>query len=91
MLTSYLCDHSDGYIVVKGSIDILAVAANENDKAEKDVAIKNNAFRSYISKIDSKSIDNVEQRNMLKDMDFYHLQKNMENSSWIQGYMLPKK
>ena len=53
--------------------------------------LKNNAFRSHISKIDSKSIDNVEQRNMLKDMDFYHLQKNMENSSWIQGYMLPKK
>ena len=53
--------------------------------------LKNNAFRSYISKIDSKSIDNVEQRNMLKDMDFYHLQKNMENSSWMQGYMLPKK
>ena len=40
MLRSYLCDHSDGYIVVKGSIDILAVAANENDKAEKDIAIK---------------------------------------------------
>ena len=60
-------------------------------KLKKMLPLKNNAFRSYISKIDSKSIDNVEQRKMLKDMDFYYLKKNMENSSWIQGYMLPKK
>ena len=49
MLKSYLCDYSDAYIVVKGTTDLLAVVANENDKAEKDVAFKNNAsFRSCI-------------------------------------------
>ena len=32
MLRSYLCDYSDAYIVVKGTIDLLAAAANENDK-----------------------------------------------------------
>ena len=54
MLRSYLCDYSDAYIVVKRTIDLLGTAANGNDKAEKDVAFKNNApFRSYISKINS--------------------------------------
>ena len=47
MLRSDLCDYSDAYIVVKGTIDLLADDANENDKAEKNVAFKNNAsFRS---------------------------------------------
>ena len=61
MLTSDLCDYSDKYIVVKRTIDLLATAANENDKALKNVAFKNNApFRSCISKINSILIDNVE-------------------------------
>ena len=39
----------DTYVVVKGTIDLLGAAANENDKAEKNVACKNNApFRSCI-------------------------------------------
>ena len=47
MLRSDLCDYSDACIVVKGTIDLLAAAANENDKAQKNVAFKNNApFRS---------------------------------------------
>ena len=47
MLRSYLRDYSDAYVVVKGTVDLLATAANENDKAEKDVAFKNNGpFRS---------------------------------------------
>ena len=61
MLRSDLCDCSDAYIVVKGTIDLLAAAINENDKAEKNVAFKNNApFRSYILKINSTLIENVE-------------------------------
>ena len=47
MLSSRLCDYSDEYIVVKGTIDLLAAVANENDKTEKDASLKNNApFRS---------------------------------------------
>ena len=58
MLILYLCDYSDAYIVVKWTIDLLADAANKNDKAEKDVAFKNNApFRSYISKINSTLVE----------------------------------
>ena len=49
MLRSDLCDYSDAYIVVKGEMDFLAAAANEYDKAEKNVAFKNNApFTSCI-------------------------------------------
>ena len=33
VLRSNLCDYSDVYIVVKGTIDLLAAAANENDKS----------------------------------------------------------
>ena len=34
MLRLDLCYYSDAYIVVKGTIDILVAAANEDDKAE---------------------------------------------------------
>ena len=42
-----MCDYSHAYIVVYRTIDILAVAANKNDKAEKDFAFKNNASFKY--------------------------------------------
>ena len=41
MLRLHLYDYSDAYIVLKGKIDLLAAAANENDKAEKNAAFKN--------------------------------------------------
>ena len=37
MLRSDSCDYSHGYIVVKGTRDLLAAATNENDKAGKSV------------------------------------------------------
>ena len=40
MLRSHFWDYSDLYIVVKGTIDLLAAAANENDKVEKDFAFQ---------------------------------------------------
>ena len=46
---------------MKGTIDLLATAGNEDDKAEKNVAFKNNApFRSCISKINNILLDNSE-------------------------------
>ena len=66
MLKSYLCDYSHAYIVVKWTKDLLAAAANVDDKAEKDVLFKNNAtFRSCISKINSALIDNAEDLDMV--------------------------
>ena len=44
-----MCEDSDACIVIKKVIDILAPAANKDDKADKDVVFKNNApFRSCI-------------------------------------------
>ena len=40
MLRSDLCDYSDGYFAIKGIIDHLAAATNENDKAEKLLRLK---------------------------------------------------
>ena len=66
MLRSDLCNYYDAFIVVKGTIDFLAVAANEDDKAEKDVAVKNNTpFRSCIPKINSTLTHNS------KDLDIF--------------------
>ena len=78
MLRSDLCDYSDAYIVIKGTIDILAAAANKNDKAQKNVAFKNNApFRSCISKINGTLIDNIE------DLDIMLLIYNQSESFYI--------
>ena len=41
MVRSDVCGYSDAYTVVKGGIDLLAAVANENEKAEKNVAVKN--------------------------------------------------
>ena len=83
MLRSDFCDYSDAYIVVKGTIDFLALAANENDKAQKNVVFKNNApFTSCISKINSTLIDNA-------DFDIvmlmYNLLEYSQNYSMISG------
>ena len=83
MLRSDFCDYSDAYIVVKGTIDFLALAANENDKTEKNVAFKNNApFTSCISKINSTLID-------IADFDIvmlmYNLLEYSQNYSMISG------
>ena len=60
MLKSDLHDYSHRYVVVKGTIDLLATAVNENDKSEKKVTFKNNApFRSCISKINITLINNA--------------------------------
>ena len=84
MLRSYLCDYSDAYIVVKGTIDLLFVAANENDKVEKDVALKNNAsFRSCISKINSTLLHSAEDLDIV--MPMYNLLENSQSYSMTSG------
>ena len=69
MLRSYLCASSDTYIIVKGTINLIAAATNDNDKAEKDVSFKYNApLRSCISKINSTLIDNAEDLDIVISM-----------------------
>ena len=57
MLRWDLCDFSDAYIVVKGTIN---VARPNNNAYDKKLAFKNNApFVSWISKINNTLIDNA--------------------------------
>ena len=83
MFRSYLCDDSGAYIVVKGTIDLLTAAANENDKAEKDVALENNApSRLCISRINSALIGNVEDLDIV--MPMYNLLEYSQIILWHQ-------
>ena len=58
MLRSDLCDFSDSYIVVEGTI---TVTNPDGAKRNKSVAFKNNApFINCISKINGVQIENAE-------------------------------
>ena len=68
MLKSSLCDYSDAYILVKGTITInergADAAARQADERDKGVSFKNCApFIDCISKINNTQIDNA------KDID----------------------
>ena len=66
VLSSDLYNYSDAYIDVKGIIDLLAAATNENDKAWKDFEFKNKAqFSACILKINKTLTGNA-----LIDFDF---------------------
>ena len=59
MLRSDLCDYSDAYFVVEGSITV--EGANNRYRKNRSFKFKNNApFNSCISKINSTLIDNAE-------------------------------
>ena len=63
MLQSDLCDYSDAYIVVKGTI---AVTNPDNNAYDKKLAFKNNAsVISWISKTNNTLIDNAEDLNIV--------------------------
>ena len=84
MLRSNLCDYSDAYIVVKGTIDLLFDAVNKNHKNEKGVALKSNApFTSWISKINSTLIDEAEDLGTV--MPMYNLLEYSQNYSMTSG------
>ena len=60
MLRSDLCDDSDAYFVIKGTITI---ARPDNAKRNKATAFKNNSpFINCISKINGTKKDNAEDR-----------------------------
>ena len=75
MLRSDLCDFSDAYIVVKGTI---TVTDPDNAKRNKSVAFKNNApFINCISKINGVQIDNAEDLDVVTPM--YNLLEYSKN------------
>ena len=75
MLRSDLCDFSDAYIVVKGTI---TVTNPNNAKRNKAVAFKNNApFINCISMINAVQIDNAEDLDVV--MPMYNLLEYSKN------------
>ena len=76
MLKSDLCDVSDAYIVVEGTITL--EGDNDTIKRNKSLAVKNNApFINCISKINDIQIDNAEDLDTV--MPMYNLIEYSKN------------
>ena len=64
MLKSSLCDYSDAYMLVMGTITVAAQAGNNPNNGDKEVVFKNFApFTDCISEINNTQTDNA------KDID----------------------
>ena len=82
MLRSDLCDFSDVYIVVKGTITV--EGAENRDKHIRNLVLKNNApFIACISKINSTLIDNAEDLDIV--MPMYTLLEYSKNDPKTSG------
>ena len=81
MLRSDLCDFSDAYIAVKGTI---TVTNPNNAKRNKAVAFKNNVpFTNCITKINGIKIDNAEDLDVV--MPMYNLLEYSKNYKKTTG------
>ena len=80
MLRSDLCDYSDAYISVKGTVPVKAPGANNNannirDKRNRPLILKNNApFVSCITRINGELIEDADDLNIV--MSMYNLLYN---------------
>ena len=82
MLQSNLCDYSDAYIVVKGTITV--EGANDRGKHNRSLILKNNAsFISCISKTNNTLIDNAEHLDIV--MPMHNLIEYSKNYSKTSG------
>ena len=83
MLRSNLCDYSDGYILVKGTITVTAPGVNNNvnnirDKKNRPLILKNNApFVSCITRINGELIEDAEDLDIV--MSMYNLLEYSKN------------
>ena len=83
MLRSNLCDYSDAYILVKGTITVTApgvnnVAHNIRDKRNRPLILKNNAlFVSCITRINGESIEDADDLDIV--MSMYNLLEYSKN------------
>ena len=88
MLKSSLCDYSDAYILVKGTITISGsgadAAARQADKRDKGVAFKNCApFINSISEINNTQVDNAKDIDIV--MPMYNLIEYSDNYAKATG------
>ena len=83
MLRSNLCDYSDAYILVKGTITVTAPGANNDannirDKRNRSVILKNNApFVSCITRINGELIEDADDLDIV--MFMYNLLEYSKN------------
>ena len=74
MLRSSLCDYSDAYILVKGTITVTAPRANngannKRDKKNRPLILKNNAsFVSCITRINGELIEDADDLDIVMPM-----------------------
>ena len=88
MLKSSLCDYSDAYILVKGTITITGAgadaAARQVDERDKGVIFKNCAlFTSCISEINNTQVDNAKDIDIV--MPMYNLIEYSDNYAKTSG------
>ena len=88
MLKSSLCDYSDAYILVKGTITIEGAgdnaAARQADEKDKGVAFKNCApFTNCISEINNSQVDNAKDIDIV--MNMYNLIEYSDNYAKTSG------
>ena len=88
MLKSSLCDYSDAYILVKGTIAITGAggdaAARQADERDKGVVFKNCApFTNCISEINNTQVDNTKDIDIV--MPMYNLIEYSNNYSKTSG------
>ena len=88
MLKSSLCDCSDAYIFVKGTITIAGegadAAARHEDERDKGVAFKNCApFINCISEIHNTQVDNAKDIDIV--MPMYNLIEYSDNYAKTSG------
>ena len=84
LLRSDLCDFSDTYIVVKGTITVVIPNNEKNKNKDKATAFKNNApFINCLSKINEVKIDNAEDLEVL--MPMYSLLEYSKNYKKTTG------
>ena len=82
MLRPYLCHYSDAYIVVKGEISV--AGTNGATRRNKTLVFKNNApFRSCITKVNNKFVDNAEHLDII--MPRCNLLEYSDNYSMTSG------
>ena len=83
MLRSNLCDYSDAYILVKGTITVTAPGAknganNIRDKRDKPLILKSNApFVSCITRINGELIEDADDLDIV--MSMYNLLEYSKN------------
>ena len=86
MLKSSLCDYSDAYILVKGTVTVINTAADVDDanNTNKKVIFKNCApFTNCTSEINNTQVDNAKDIDIV--MPMYNLIKYSDNYAKTSG------